>query len=129
MPAPLSEDLRIRVIALLEDGHSAPEVARRLLIADASVRNIYKRFKEDGTWEAKKMGGSRIPKIIQKAGEEFIEQQIKARPDIICKELQTMYINHFNQLVSEDTIRRCVKKLGYVKKKHVFVHRNSRNRK
>ena len=62
------------------------------------------------------MGGSRIPKIIQKAGEEFIEQQIKARPDIICKELQTMYINHFNQLVSEDTIRRCVKKLGYVKK-------------
>ena len=49
MPAPLSEDLRIRVIALLEDGHSAPEVAERLLIADASVRNIYKRFKEDGT--------------------------------------------------------------------------------
>ena len=112
MPAPLSKDLRARVVILLEAGYSVAEIAERLIIADASVRNIYKRFKEDDTLEAKKMGGSRIPKIIQKVGEEFIDQQIQTHPDITCKELQTMYIDQFNQAVSEETIRRCVKNLG-----------------
>ena len=126
MPAPLSKDLRARVVILLEAGYSVAEIAERLIIADASVRNIYKRFKEDDTLEAKKMGGSRIPKIIQKVGEEFIDQQIQNHPDITCKELQTMYIDQFNQAVSEETIRRCVKNLGYVKKNHVFVRLKSR---
>ena len=126
MPAPLSKDLRARVVILLEAGYSVPEIAERLIIADASVRNIYKRFKEDDTLAAKKMGGSRIPKIIQKVGEDFIDQQIQVHPDITCKELQTMYTDQFNQAVSEDTVRRCVKNLGYVKKNHVFVRLKSR---
>ena len=132
MPAPLSKDLRARVVILLEAGYSVPEIAERLIIADASVRNIYKRFKEDDSLETKKMGGSRIPKIpkiIQKAGEEFIDQQIQAHPDITCKELQTMYTDQFNQAESEDTVRRCIKKLGYVKKNHVFVRLKSKTRK
>lgn len=126
MPAPLSKDLRARVVILLEAGYSVPEIAERFIIADASVRNIYKRFKEDDTLEAKKMGGSRIPKIIQKVGEDFIDQQIQVHPDITCKELQTMYTDQFNQAVSEETVRRCVKNLGYVKKNHVFVRLKSR---
>ena len=126
MPAPLSKDLRARVVILLEAGYSVPEIAERLIIADASVRNIYKRFKEDDTLAAKKMGGSRIPKIIQKVGEDFIDQQIQVHPDITCKELQTMYTDQFNQAVSEETVRRCVKNLGYVKKNHVFVRLKSR---
>ena len=129
MPAPLSKDLRARVVILLEAGYSVPEIAERLIIADASVRNIYKRFKEDDTLAAKKMGGSRIPKIIQKVGEDFIDQQIQVHPDITCKELQTMYTDQFNQAVSEDTVRRCVKNLGYVKKNHVFVRLKSKTRK
>ena len=41
MPAPLSKDLRARVVILLEAGYSVPEIAERLIIADISVRNIY----------------------------------------------------------------------------------------
>jgi transposase len=64
MPSPLSKDLRARVIILLEAGYSTAEISERLIIADASVRNIYRRFKEDKTLEARPMGGSRIPKFI-----------------------------------------------------------------
>ena len=41
MPAPLSKDLRARVVILLETGYFVPEIAERLIIADISVRNIY----------------------------------------------------------------------------------------
>jgi hypothetical protein len=71
------------------------------------------------------MGGSRIPKIIQKDGENFIEKQIQSYPDITCKELHSMYTDKFKKSVSEGTIRRCVKNLGYIKK-DVFVRLKSK---
>ena len=61
---------------LLETGYSVPEIAERLIIADVYVRNIYKRFRKGSTLEAKKMVKSRIPKMIQKFGEEFISNPI-----------------------------------------------------
>ena len=44
MPAPLSKYSRAKAVILLEAGYSVPKIVERLIIADASVRNIYKRF-------------------------------------------------------------------------------------
>jgi putative transposase len=64
MPTPRSEDLRIRAIAaVLEDGMSRREAARRFKVGDASVIRWVSAYEEEGRTTCLPVGGDRRSKL------------------------------------------------------------------
>ena len=64
MPTPRSEDLRIRAIAaVMEDGLSRREAARRFKVGDASVVRWVAAYERDGRTGCLPIGGDRRSKL------------------------------------------------------------------
>jgi transposase len=85
MPQPLSNDLRLRLVAYVEDGHSRREAAERFKTAASSAVNVVKLWKDTGSIEPKPRGGFRHGKLKPHRG--FILGAVAERPDITMPEL------------------------------------------
>ncbi len=85
MPQPLSNDLRLRLVEYVEEGHSRREAAERFKTAASSAVNILKRWKETGSVDPKPRGGFRHGKL--KPHQAFILGVVADRPDITMPEL------------------------------------------
>jgi transposase len=85
MPHPLSNDLRLRLVEYVEEGHSRREAAERFKTAASSAVNVVKRWKDTGSVEPKPRGGFRHGKL--KSHREFILGVVAERPDITMPEL------------------------------------------
>ena len=57
MPRPLSNDLRKRIVESVQSGQSCRAAARHYAVAPSSIIKIMARFRKDGTYEPKPMGG------------------------------------------------------------------------
>lgn len=85
MPQPLSNDLRLRLVEYVEEGHSRRAAAARFKTAASSAVNVLKRWKDTGSVEPKPRGGFRHGKL--KPHREFILGVVAERPDITMPEL------------------------------------------
>lgn len=85
MPQPLSNDLRLRLVAYVEEGYSRREAAERLKVAASSAVNVVRRWKEAGSVEPRPRGGFRHGKL--KPHRDFILAVVSKRPDITMPEL------------------------------------------
>lgn len=85
MPQPLSNDLRCRLVACVEEGHSRREAAARFKTSASSAVNVMKRWRETGSVEPRPRGGFRHGKL--KPHREFILGIVEERPDITMPEL------------------------------------------
>ena len=86
MPAPLSQDIRKRVMAALTPGVSMLSVAKRFSISPSAVERLVRRVKETGTTAAAEVGGRR--KRVLAGQEAFLREQVAAKPGITLVELQ-----------------------------------------
>ena len=81
-----SNDLRVRVIQVVESGLAARAAARQFVIGDSTAIRWAKRWRETGSFQAKSnKGQSRSP---LKQHEEWLLELIRLEPDLTLEEIQ-----------------------------------------
>jgi transposase len=81
-----SNDLRVRVIRVVEGGVSARAAARQFVVGDSTAIRWAKRWRETGSVEAKSnKGQSRSP---LKHHEEWLLELVRCEPDLTLEEIQ-----------------------------------------
>jgi transposase len=115
-----SEDLRQKVVeAVHQRGTSKSEAARLLGISLSSVKR-YSRLASQGESLTPRKGGGRPPKADETT-RKLLEEDIRTRPAATVKERR-----HFLQTItgkrslSEVTLRRLLKRMGFSRKKGVW---------
>jgi len=73
MVAPLSQDLRRRLIRAVERGSSAREAAARFAVSASAAIKLVRRVRETGSTEPAKIGGYRKPLL---AGHEDLLREL-----------------------------------------------------
>ncbi len=114
MVVPYSNDLRKKVINLINSGKSQVEISKLLQIDKITIYRWNKRFKETGNLEFK--GYSRNKDKL-KINPEKIEEIIKQNPSLTLWEIARKI-----GTVSDVTVLNYLRKLGYsFKKSHGFI--------
>src|SRR5215470_4932117 len=83
---PYSEDLRNRIIEVINDGATIAEAAEQLGVSVSSVVRILRLYRETGSVSPAKFGGYR--EFALAAYEERIRQWVAQQPDITLAELE-----------------------------------------
>jgi transposase len=90
-----SNDLRVRVIRVVEGGAAARAAARQFVIGDATAIRWAKRRRETGSFEAKSnKGQSRSP---LKKHEEWLLALVRQEPDLTLEEIQRRLLEECQQ--------------------------------
>ena len=112
----LSLDIRERVVALVEDGFSCHEAARRLRISVASAVRIMQRRRRSGSVQAAPQGRPRRSKLD--AVSDWLKRRLDAEPDITMPELaEHMLTEHGVRATPAMLSRHLIHRLGYTYKK------------
>lgn len=85
MPHPLSNDLRERVVAYVEAGHSCHEAAAHFDTSVSFAVNLMRRWRETGRVDPRPRGGFRHGKLAPHR--DFILAAVTAHSDITMPEL------------------------------------------
>src|SRR4029453_8959803 len=85
MPHPLSNDLRERVVAYVEAGHSCHEAAAHFSTSVSFAVNLMRRWRETGRVDPRPRGGFRHGKLAPHR--DFILAAVTAHSDITMPEL------------------------------------------
>ena len=75
MAAPLSQDLRRRLVQAVEGGSSAREAARRFAVSESAAIKLVRRVRETGSTQPARIGGYRKPLL---AGHEDLLRELTA---------------------------------------------------
>ena len=106
MVASYSKDFRQKVMTYVEQGNNCRKASIKFEIAANTVRNWYKRYKQEGHYLAKKVGGKKARFTTQE-----IADYVEANPNCTLLEMG----NHFN--MTSVGAYYWLKKLGYSYKK------------
>jgi transposase len=86
MTAPLSQDLRRRLVGAVEQGSSARAAARRFEVSPSAVVKLMRRVRETGSTAPAKIGGCRRPLLA--GHENLLRELTTARPGITLAEIR-----------------------------------------
>ena len=119
MPAPLSVDLRKRVIAAYQAKEgSQRQLAERFNVSLSFIRDLSRRYRQTGTVEPKPHGGGGVAKLGP-AQLSIVKELVEAQPDALLTELCERLAEKTAINVSVSTMQRAIQKLELsVKKKH-----------
>lgn len=112
----LSLDIRERVVALVNEGLSCHEAARRLRISAASAVRIMQRKKRTGGVTAAPQGRPRRSKLDAVSG--WLKARVDAEPDITMPELaDQLEAEHGLRSTPAMLSRHLIHRLGFTYKK------------
>lgn len=115
MTAPLSQDLRRRLVRAVEAGSSAREAARRFEVSVSAAIKLVRRVRETGSTMPTQIGGYRQPLL---AGHEGVLRELTtSKPGITLSEIQATLTERGIQAGSLTTIWSTLRKLGLSHKK------------
>jgi transposase len=86
MPAPISLDLRLRIMRAVEQGSSIRRAARRFAVSPSAAIKLMQRVRATGSPAPARYGGHRRPLLA--VYEADLERLVEATPDITLAELQ-----------------------------------------
>ncbi len=115
MTAPLSNDLRERVVGAIETGESCRSVAARFGVAVSSAVKWHQRYRATGSVEPGKMGGHR--KRILDPHRSFIVERIDQKPHLTLHGLKEELAAR-GVKVSHDTVWKFLRREGLGFKKN-----------
>ena len=108
----LHNEARKLLIQALEISHNVREVARNYGVNRSTVYRLKKRLDETGSIETRTYLRGRKPSLTPEEVEN-INQLVQNRPDITMDEIiETLHLT-----VSNETVRKTVRQLGYRRKK------------
>ena len=108
----LHNEARKLLIKAWNKTHNAKEVAECFGVNTSTVYRLEKRMRETGSVETRVSQRERKSALSQ-TDLQNIDQMIRAQPDITIHEIR----EGLQLLVSDETVRRAVVKMGYVYKK------------
>ena len=115
MTAPLSQDLRRRLVRAVEAGASAREAARRFAVSPSAAVKIVRRARETGSTAPARIGGYRKP--VLEGREDLLRELTGAKPGITLAEIGTVLLARGIGPVSLTTIWSTLRRLGLSHKK------------
>jgi transposase len=118
-----SNDLRRRIIeAIQENEETQAEIAERFSVSDTFVENLWRRFRETGSYQALPHGGGR--KRLLKDDEQLIREKVASEPDITLSGLAEYIGRETGRAVVSDAVM-CVElqRLNLPRKKSRFIQR------
>ena len=86
MPAPISLDLRLRIMCAVEQGSSIRGAARRFAVSPSAAIKLIQRVRATGSPAPARYGGHRRPLLAPYKAD--LERLVEAIPDITLAELQ-----------------------------------------
>ena len=114
-----SVDLREKIVAAVRRGKSKAQVALTFGVGDTSVKR-YVKLAEEG----KPLTPGKAPGKQSKLGESgmrLLEEDLRARPTVSHRRRAEYLFKLVGVKVSESTICRAIKRLGYTRKKGRWV--------
>jgi transposase len=110
-----SNDLRVRVIHVVESGAAARAAARQFAIGDSTAIRWAKRWRETGSFEAKSVKGqSRSP---LKRYEEWLLELVRREPDLTLEEIRGRLLDEHQRKAGISSIWRFFDRHGISFKK------------
>jgi transposase len=114
-----SEDLRKKILEALRRGATKSEVARTFGVSRSSVKRYAKLVEEGRPLAPKKRPGSK-PKMDQSA-RRLLEAEVQRRPAATLSERREFLEKVAGVGVSESTVSRMLRRLGWSRKKGQWV--------
>ncbi len=87
MPAPLSNDIRKRIIEAKESGDSIQKIAREKGVGTNTIVCLLRLYRETGSYEPRPLRNGRKPRLDAQMLEK-IRTRIEEQPDIALHELK-----------------------------------------
>jgi transposase len=123
---PYSEDLRIRIVRAIQEESMSKSAAARLFGVSLSSVKRYARMAERGTSLAPRKGGGRPPKADEPT-RKLLEEDVKERPAATVKERRRFLEHATGKALSDSTVGRLLKRMGFSQKNGVWGHWNGMN--
>ena len=115
MTAPLSADLRARLVRAVEGGSSARAAARRFEVSPSAAIKLMRRVRATGSTAPAKVGGYRRPLLA--GHEDLLRQLTAAKTGITLAELRAALAGRGIVVGSLTTIWATLRRLGLSHKK------------
>jgi transposase len=115
MGKPLSLDLRRRIVACVEAGHSRRAAATKFDVSPSFVVELMRRYRETGSLEPARQGrppGGRLTPL-----QGYLVKTVEARPDITMPELAALVEAEHGISADPSWFSRCLISLGFSYKK------------
>lgn len=117
MPAPYSQDLRLRIIAHHEDTGDGSILCGRLFrVGEATVRRYFALYRETNSVAPRQATGGTDPKISDD-DLELLKIEVQANNDLIRSEVRDNWAARTSTIVSTATMGRALKRAGLTLKK------------
>lgn len=117
MTAPLSKDLRKRLIAAVEGGQSCRSAAKRFGVAVSTAIKLMSRWRHDGDAGPRPMGGDRHSHRMEAYAEEILGLIAKT-PDITTAEIVAHLEATHGLRAAQSTVWRLLDRHGMTFKKN-----------
>ena len=115
MTAPLSQDLRRRIVRLVEGGSSARAAAERFEVSPSAAIKLMQRVRQTGSTAPAKIGGHRRP--ILEPHCETLRSIATSRPGITLKQMREALQGLGIEVRALSTISEMLARLGLTHKK------------
>jgi putative transposase len=115
MPAPISLDLRERIVEAVEGGSSIRQAARRFVVSPSAAIKLMQRFEATGS-SAPEPSGGRRPLLLE-AHADTLKTMVEAERDITLVEIQAELERRLGMTAGLSTIHRMLRRLGLRLKK------------
>ena len=113
MPAPLSMDLRRRIVEDRKKGYTISRIAREKGVSESTIDKLLKKEKDTGNCEPRPLNNGR-KSVLSPEMKKQVEARILEKPDITLDEL----IEEFELEICRSAMCRIVKKFGFTYKKN-----------
>jgi transposase len=118
MTAPLSQDLRERIVRAVEGGSSIRQAAARYEVSPSAAVKLLRRVRETGSVAPDRIGGHRRP--VLEPHQDLLRSLVEARPAITLAELQTELRARTIVVSALSTIHHALRRLGFTRKKRRY---------
>jgi transposase len=115
MPAPMSLDLRARIVRSVEGGSSIREAARRFAVSPSAAIKLMQRVRTTGSAAPARFGGHRRPLLAPH--ESDLRRLVEVSPDITLAELQAELERRSGVVAGLSTIHNALRRIGLRHKK------------
>jgi transposase len=115
MPAPLSMDLRERIVAAVVEGSSIREAARRFAVSPSTAIKLMQRVRATGSPAPDRFGGHRRPILAPHRAE--IERLMAVEPDLTLAQLRDRLHERCGVTAGISTLHAMLRRMGMTHKK------------
>lgn len=115
MAAPMSQDLRQRIVRAVAQGHSARQAAQRFAVSPSAAVKLMQRVHQTGSTAPAKIGGYRRPLLEPHA--DRLREIVKGKKGITLREIRDTLAEQGITVKALSTIADMLHRLGLSHKK------------